>query len=263
MDSLWKDFRFAARVLWKSPGFSAIALLALVLGIGANTAIFSVVNAVLLRPMPFKDPTRLVMVWETSPRGSRNNVANPQNFTDWQKRNSSFEKMAAYVPFQMTVSLTGDGAPEEVPGNYITREFFPVLGVRPVLGRNFLPEQDTTNAPDVALMSDGLWRRRYGADPNIVGKKLVVRGKPTTVVGVLPANFRFTEVKADLWLLTTLNGQAPRQGRYLAGIARLKPGVSIAQAQADMAGRTQKILAADDSLAERVINLSTDLAATC
>jgi putative ABC transport system permease protein len=234
MDTLWKDFRFAARVLWKSPGFTAIALLALVLGIGANTAIFSVVNAVLLRPMPFADATRLVMVWETSPRGSKNNVANPQNFTDWQMRNRSFEKMAAYVPFQLTVSLTGDGTPEEVPGNYITREFFPILGVRPALGRNFLPEEDTANAPDVALMSDGLWRRRYGADPNIVGKKLVVRGNPTTVVGVLPANFRFPDVKADLWLLTSLNPQAPRRGRYLAGIARLKQGIGTSQAQADM-----------------------------
>src|SRR5229473_2277419 len=239
MDSLWKDVRFAARVLWNSPAFTVVALLALVLGIGANTAIFSVVNAVLLRPMPFQDPERLVMVWEASPRTKENNVANPQNFAEWRARNRSFEAMAGYVPFQLSVSITGDGAPEDVPVNYITREFFPILGVQPAIGRNFLPEEDVRSGDNVALISDGLWRRRYGADRNIVGKKLIVRGKPTTVVGVLPVNFRFPEVKADVWMLTHIDGQGQRQGRYLGAIARLKPGVSLAQAQADM-----KIIAA-------------------
>jgi len=233
MDSLWKDIRFAARILWNSPGFSVVALLALILGIGANTAIFSVVNAVLLRPMPFLDPDRIVMVWETSPRTKKTNVANPQNVLDWQQRNRSFEKMAAYVPFQLSMSLTGDGTPEEIPGNFATREFFPILGVQPALGRNFLPEEDQRNAPDVAIISDGLWRRRFGADPHIVGKKLIVRGKPTTVVGVLPETFRFPDVKADIWVLATLNpGQ--RGGRYLSPIARLKPGITLSEAQADM-----------------------------
>jgi len=239
MDSLWKDLRFAARVLWKSPGFTGIALLALVLGIGANTAIFSVVNAVLLRPMPFQDPERLVVVWETSPRTKKNNVANPQNFADWRTRNRSFEAMAGYLPFQLSVSITGEGAPEEVPGNYITREFFPILGVQPAIGRNFLPEEDVRSDNSVALISDSLWRRRYGADRNIVGKKLVVRGTPTKVVGVLPQTFRFPETKADIWLLTHIDGQGQRRGRYLGAIARLKPGVSVSQAQADM-----KIIAA-------------------
>src|SRR5258708_20275560 len=141
MDSLWKDLRFAGRVLWKSPGFTGIALLALVLGIGANTAIFSVVNAVLLRPMPFQDPERLVVVWETSPRTKKNNVANPQNFAEWRARNRSFEAMAGYVPFQLGVSITGDGAPEDVPVNYITREFFPILGVPPALAPDFFPQK--------------------------------------------------------------------------------------------------------------------------
>src|SRR5579864_5062864 len=142
MESLWKDVRFATRMLWNSPGFSGVALLALVLGIGANTAIFSVVNAVLLRPMPFADPDRLVMVFESSPQGEKHNPGNPQNLADWQKRNRSFEKMAAYVPFSLTMSLTGDGTPEEIPGNYVTREFFSILGVRPVMGRDFLPEEE-------------------------------------------------------------------------------------------------------------------------
>ena len=235
MDSLWKDVRFAARVLWKSPGFSTVALLALVLGIGANTAIFTVVNAVLLRPMPFVDPARLVSVRESSPQGTKDNVANPQNVGDWQKRNHSFEKIAAYIPFELTLSLTGSGTPEEVPGSYVTREFLPLLGVHPALGRNFLPEEELPKAPDVALLSDGFWRRRYGADPNIVGKKLTIGGNPTIVIGVLPAGFRFPDVKADIWELTTLHPEKQRTGlRYLAPIARLRPGVSVSQAQADM-----------------------------
>ncbi len=233
MDTLWKDLRFAVRVLWNSPGFTAIALLAIVLGIGANTAIFSVVNAVLLRPMPFQDAERLVVVWETSPRTKKNNVANPQNFADWQARNHSFEAMGGYIPFQFTMSITGEGSPEEVPGNYMTREFLPILGVQPALGRSFLPEEDARK-DDVALISDSLWRRRYGADRNIVGKTLIVGGTPTRVVGVLPETFRFPEVKADIWVLQGINPQGRRRGRFLATIARLRPGVSLSQAQADM-----------------------------
>src|SRR5450755_4528812 len=236
MDSLWKDVRFAARVLWKSPGFSGVALLALVLGIGANTAIFSVVNAVLLRPLPFAEPDRLVMVWESSPRTKKTNVANPQNVGDWQKRNRSFEKIAAYLPFALTMSLTGEGSPEEIPGNYVTRDFFSILGVRPAMGRDFVPEEELSNAPDVALISDGLWRRRFGADPHMAGKKLMVRGSPTIVIGVLPASFRFPDVKADIWQLATLHPEQARRGRYLAPIARLKSGVTVSQAQGDMNG---------------------------
>src|SRR5579864_6988452 len=244
MDSLWKDLRFAVRMLWRSPGFSGVALLSMMLGIGANTAIFSVVNAVLLRPMPFRDPSRLVMVWETSPRTGENNVANPQNFDDWQKRNRSFEKMAALVPFQQTMSLSGDGTPEEVPGNFATRDFFSILGVQPILGRDFLPHEDVAgDKNNVALISEGLWRRKYGADPSILGKKLTVRGIPTTVVGVLPASFRFPDVKADIWELIHIDPEAPRQGRFLAPIARLRTGVSIEQARAEM-----KIIAAQLAL---------------
>ncbi len=236
MQSLWKDLRFATRVLWRSPGFSAVALLALVLGIGANTAIFSVVNAVLLRPMPFVDPGRLVSIRESSPQGEKYNVANPQNVADWQKRNHSFEQISAYFPYDLTMSLTGGGTPEEVPGGYVTRGFLSTLGVHPAMGRDFLTEEELPTAPDVALLSDGFWRRRFGADPHIVGKKLTIRGNPTTVIGVLPAGFRFPDVKADIWKLTTLHPETQRQGqgRYLAPIARLRPGVTRSQAQAEM-----------------------------
>ena len=236
MDNLWKDVRFAIRVLWRSPGFSAVALLALVLGIGANTAIFSVVNAVLLRPMPFVDPGRLVSIRESSPQGEKYNVANPQNVADWQKRNHSFEQISAYFPYDLTMSLTGGDTPEEVPGGYVTRGFLATLGVHPALGRDFLAEELPT-APDVALLSDGFWRRRFGADPHIVGKKLIIRGAPTIVIGVLPASFRFPDVKADIWESPTFlhpEGQRQGQGRYLAPIARLRPGVTRSQAQAEM-----------------------------
>ena len=234
MDSLWKDVRFAARVLWKSPGFSAVALLALILGIGANTAIFSVVNAVLLRPLPFVNPGRLVSIRESSPEGKKDNVANPQNVGDWRKRNRSFERIAAYIPYDITRSLTGNGAPEEVPGEFVTREFFSTLGVHPAMGRDFVPEEELPTAPDVAILSDGFWRWRYGADPNIIGKKLTIGGNPTIVIGVLPAGFRFPEVKADIWELASLHPEQQRRGRYMAPIARLRPGVSVSQAQAEM-----------------------------
>ena len=267
MDSLFKDVRFALRVLRGSPGFTAIALLALVLGIGANTAIFSVVNAVLLRPLPFPDPTRLVMIWETSPRTGQTNVANPQNFADWQKRSRSFEKMAAYVPFQQTTSLTGEGEPVEAPINFATRDFFSILGVHPILGRDFLPEEDVAgDRNNVALISEGLWRRRYGADPKIIGRRLVVRGNPTRVVGVLPASFRFPDVKPDIWELLHIDAQAERHGRFMAPIGRLRPGVSIEQAQADMsvisAQLAREFPAFDTKWGARVVPMSEQFTGT-
>ena len=234
METLWKDLSLAIRVLRINRGSTLVALLALVLGIGANTAIFSVVNAALLRPMPFRDPDRLVMVWETSPHTGKNNVINPENFADWQRRSHSFEKMAAYVPFQLTMTVTGDGAPEEVPANFATREFFSILGAQPAMGRDFLPEDDVPGKDRVALISDGFWRRRYGADPHIVGRKLSIQGQSVQVIGVLPPGFRFPEITADIWRLARIDPAAPRQGRSLAAIARLKPAVSISQAQADM-----------------------------
>lgn len=234
MEPLWKDFRFAIRLLLKNPAFTGVALAALVLGIGANTAIFSVVNAVLLRPLPFKDPERLAILLEYSPRTGKPNVINPQNFKDWERRNRSFEKMAAYI--DSTINLTGDGRPEQVYGGYVTREFFPVLGVSPMLGHNFLPEEDKSDSGQVILLSHGLWQRRYGADPNIVGKKIQAGSQPTTIVGVMPADFRFPAMKAQLWVLITIKPGAARRGRYLTGIARLKPGVAVEQARTEMAG---------------------------
>lgn len=232
METLLKDLRFALRVLWKSPGFTAIAVSALALGIGANTAIFTVVNAVLLRPLPFKDPDRLVMVLEESPRTRQPNVINPQNFKAWEMRSRSFENMAAYI--DTTVNLTGDNRPEEVYGAFVTRQFFSVLGMRPMLGRNFLPEEDVPGREHPVLLSYGLWQRRYGGDPNITGRKLQLQNEPARVVGVMPPDFRFPEMKAQLWMLTVIDPNRERRGRYLTGIARLKPGVTVAQARSEM-----------------------------
>ncbi|MGI8745081.1 MAG: ABC transporter permease [Bryobacteraceae bacterium] len=232
MENIFKDVRFAIRSLLKSPGFTAIALAALVLGIGANTAIFTVVNAVLLRPLPFKDPERLVMVWEHSPRIGKPNVANPQNFKDWEQRNRSFEKMAAYI--DAAANITGEGRPEEVYAAYVTRQFFPILDVQPMLGRNFLAEEDRTESGQVALLSYGLWQRRYGADPHIAGKKIQLQSQPTTIAGVMPPGFRFPAMKAELWILNPINGAAKRHGRFLSVIGRLKPGISLPQARSEM-----------------------------
>jgi len=240
MDALWKDFTFAIRVLRTNAGSTSIALLALVLGIGANTAIFSVVDAVLLRPLPFRDPGRLVMLWEKSPHTGKINSVNPQNFADWQSRNHSFEKMAAYIPFQITTNVTGDGEPEEIPTNFVTRDFFSILGVQPTLGRDFLPEDDTSRA-DLAIVSDGLWQRRYGSDPHIIGRKLIAGNTAVTVIGVLPPSFHFPEVKPDIWRLSRIDASAPRTGRSIAGIGRLKPGVSISQAQAEMSSIARQL----------------------
>ena len=232
MDTLWRDIRFGARVLWTSPAFTATALFALVLGIGANTAIFSVVNAVFLKPLPFRDPDRLVMVWEHSPHTHEKNVANPQNLADWIRRNHSFESMAGFI--QSDMNLTGPGGPERVLGSYVSRDFFPVLGVSPFLGRNFLPGEDISSRDDFVLLSYGLWQRRYRADPSIVGKKIQMGDHAGTVVGVMPGDFHFPGSKSELWALIPLNPSAPRRGRFLSPFARLKPGITVAEAKSDM-----------------------------
>src|SRR5579872_5495727 len=238
MESLWKDIRFGARVLWKSPGFTLIALFALVLGIGANTAIFSVVNAVFLKPLPFRDADRLVAVMEVAPRTHRSNVANPQNVGDWQTRNHSFEKIGAYI--ESDFNLTGPEGPEHVLGSYVTQDYFPVLGVSPMLGHNFTAE-DVTRRERVVLLSFTLWQQRYGGKPDIVGKQIRIGNDGVIVAGVMPADFRFPGSKSELWEIQSLRPGARRVGRFLNPIARLKPGVTVAQAQADMNGIARQL----------------------
>src|SRR5262245_34648424 len=190
MNVLWQDLRFGFRQLLNKPGFAAVAVLSLALGIGANTAIFSLVDAVLLRPLPFRDPERLVMVWEDASRiGFPRNTTAPANYADWKAQNQVFEDMAALEG--RNLNLTEEGEPEKVEGQAVTANFFPLLGVKPMLGRAFTQEEDTPGANRVALISYGLWQRRFGGDPAVVGKEILLDGQKHTVLGVMPPGFQF------------------------------------------------------------------------
>jgi putative ABC transport system permease protein len=225
------DVRFSIRVLLKSPVFTLVAVGALALGIGSNTAIFSVVNAVLLTPLPFEQPDRLAMVWETSPRGKQTNVVNPANFLEWRDRNHSFEQMAALIEFP--VNLSGVGEPERVPCLAVTKDFFSILRVTPMLGRTFTAEEDTPNGPNVVMISHGLWQRRFGSDPAIAGKVVRVNAKDSVITGVMPPGFRFPDTKAEMWRPLGLVGN-PGNGRFLQTVARLRSGATVQSAQAEM-----------------------------
>jgi putative ABC transport system permease protein len=235
METLLKDIRYGIRGLLKRPGFTVIALITLALGIGANTAIFSVVNAVLLRPLPFQKPEELVIVWEDATfAGFPHNTPAPANYVDWKTQNQSFVDMAA--SHEDSFNLTGDGEPERVSAYSVTANFFPLLGVQPLLGRSFLQEEDRPGSHKVVILSYSLWQSRYGGDRNILNREILLNGEKHSVVGVMPASFQFFERDVRLWVPIALDeeGWANRGGHYLAVVARLKPGVPVAQAQADM-----------------------------
>jgi predicted permease len=235
METLFKDIRYGVRGLLKRPGFTIIALITLALGIGANTAIFSVVNAVLLRPLPFQKPEELVIVWEdVTFAGFPHNTPAPANYVDWKTQNQSFVDMAA--SHETSFNLTGDGEPERVSAYAVEANFLPLLGVQPVLGRNFLPEEDRPGGSKAVVLSYGLWQSRYGGDRNIINREVLLNGEKHAVVGVMPASFQFFEKDVRVWvpMAFTQEDWANRGGHYLAVAARLKPGVSVTQAQADM-----------------------------
>jgi putative ABC transport system permease protein len=241
MTTLVADIRFGARMLLKSPMMTFIALLALTLGIGANTAIFSVVNAVLLRSFPYADSERLVLVWEKRQGGRTDqNVINIGNFNDWKQQNQIFSDMAAF--FDRTLNLTSDGEPEEVPGQLASTNLFSVLGTNAVLGRTFVAEDGREDQPRVVMISHGLWQRRFGGDPHIIGRQITLNERQNTVVGVLPASFgwhikRGTQATkpADIWLPWQFSNEVlQRRGRFASAVARLKPGVTMDQAQREM-----------------------------
>jgi putative ABC transport system permease protein len=227
-------------MLLKSPMVTVVALVALTLGIGANTAIFSVVNGVLLRTFPYQEAERIVLVWEKSPRNDQN-VINLGNFYDWKEQNQVFTDMAVF--FDRSFNLTGDGEPEEVTGQYGTTNLFSVLGSNPVLGRTFANDDGRDGQPRVIVISYGLWQRRFGGDPNIVGRQISVNERPSTIVGVMPATFGWHIQKgtqasrpADIWIPFEPSSELrQRRGRFASAVARLKPGVSMDQAQQEMA----------------------------
>jgi predicted permease len=237
MTGLLQDVRYALRQLRKSPGFTLVAVLMLALGIGANTAIFSMLHAVLLRPLPYKEADRLVMVWEQNPhRGWFENIVSAANFLDWKKQNHVFEDMAAFE--SNFFNLSGGSKPEEIAGERVTTNLFSVLGVRPLRGRLFLPEEEKRGTSAV-IVSYGLWQQNFGGDPELVGTPISLNGQAYTVVGILPATFAddysasFAQ-HSRVWI-SGLNLQPEgREFHDYHAIARLKPGISLTQAQTEM-----------------------------
>ena len=242
METLLKDIRYGVRGLWKRPGFTVVAVLTLALGIGANTAIFSVVNAVLLRPLQFRDPDRLVIIWEDAGfLGFPRNTPAPANYVDWKNQSQSFEDVAATV--EQTFNLTGDGNPERVAAYAVTANFFPLFGVPPAVGRGFTPDDDRPGAHKVAVLSHELWQTRYGSDSQIINRDIQLDGEKYTVVGVMPAGFQFFESDVRLWVPAAFTAEqlASRGNHYLKVVARMKAGVTLKQAQADISAVMARI----------------------
>lgn len=234
MRGIAKDLRFSVRTLRKNPGFTLTAVLALAAGIGANTAIFSVVNAVLLRPLPFEEPARLVKIWERRERLAKGRVSFA-DYNDWKGQSGAFEQLAAFQPGDYT--LTGGEEPEQIQGASVSSDLFRVLRVNPELGRAFLPEEEKQGADPTVIVSHQLWARRFGSDPRLVGRTINVDNKTYTVVGVMPDGFTFPGKHSELWTPLAINPKSPMAGRgmhILEVVGRLKPGVSVAQAGAEM-----------------------------
>jgi putative ABC transport system permease protein len=233
---MFQDLRFGVRMLLKKPGFTLVAVFTLALGIGANTAIFSVVNAVLLRPLPYEHSERLVKVLSVNTQtGSRDGSLSFPNYVDFRAQNSLFEALAAYQ--ENTAALTGDGAPERITGLASSPDLFKVLGAQAAIGRALIAEDERVN-PAVVVLSYDFWQRRFGADDNIVGKSIILNGKQKTIVGVMPADFRFPFVNSSLEYFAPLNPKGGMESQRGAStfrvIGRLKPGITLAQAEAEM-----------------------------
>jgi putative ABC transport system permease protein len=234
METLMQDIRFGARMLLKNPGFTLIAVLTLALGIGANTAIFSVVNAVLLRPLPYPRPQQIVTLNETLLGKNWEGSVSGPNFLDWHAQSRSFSALAAY--YTNGFNLTGSGEAQRIPSAYITDGFFNIFGVTPVLGRMFLPEEFKAGGNHVVILSDGLWRRVFGGDPGIPGKSVTLSGQSFTVVGVLPATFQ-SPSNEELWTPLQADNQllaGSRGSHWLQVFGRLRDGLALASARAEM-----------------------------
>jgi predicted permease len=252
---LWNDLRFALRQLRRNPGFAAIAVVALALGIGANTAIFSVFNAVLLRPLPYRAPDRLVQIWE---RNEKLDVGIPliptsaANFADWRAQSTSFEGLGAFR--YVGLALSGEATPTRIWGGAVSPGLLSVLGVSPLLGRTFLPDEERPGHDNVVLLGYDLWRRRYHQDPAVVNQQLMLDGHSYTIVGVMPAGFQFplpsffpilTRARAEVWVPYAIDPAASsRDNRQLGVIGRLRPGVTVEHARGEMATIATRLAAA-------------------
>jgi predicted permease len=238
MNTLLNDLRYGLRMLRKNPGFTAVAIITLTLGIGANTAIFSVVSGVLLNPLPYPEPERLVALYSKSPQFDRSSISYP-NLLDWRRDNRSFTEIAGYRGDD--VSLTGMGEPERLPAEMVSASFFTLLGVKAELGRTFLMSEDQIGAAPVVVISNGLWKRKFGSSRDAVGKAMTLNGKSCTIVGVLPADYRYignnyhrSDVFEPIGQWDDPSFQDRRIGMGMNAVGRLKPGVTFDQAKADM-----------------------------
>jgi putative ABC transport system permease protein len=232
MENLAQDIRYGIRTLAKNPDFTAAAVLTLALGIGANTAIFSVIENVLLRPLPYPQPERLVEIWNTyEPQVPRGGLS-PGDYADWHQQNQSFSEMGAYARISQGFNLTGEGEPQRILAGYASSELFPMLGAKVVAGRSFLPEEDRAGSEPVVILSHRLWQSRFGGDPGVVGRAIALDNQHYRVVGVLPAGFQLLRWP-DLWMPIGQYGDDLTEHVHHAfdAVARLKPGVSLAQAR--------------------------------
>ncbi|HKF44568.1 MAG TPA: ABC transporter permease, partial [Thermoanaerobaculia bacterium] len=269
MKNVGRDLRVGARMLVKSPGFAAVVLVTVALGVGANTAIFSVVNAVLLRPLPYAEPERIVRVYQTLPKeGVANNGVSFLNYTDFAAQVRSFEGLGAIRMHDFT--LTGQGDPVLVVAGTLTSNVFGLLGSRPLLGRGLVPSDDAADAPPVAVLTEKLWRERFGADPGVLGKSVQLDQRPFSVVGVMPAIFLTPPnvPPAELWTPLPKDPvfadlQQKRGGHYLTIVGRLKDGVTIPQAEADLAmvakGLAKQFPKENEGWGVRIVPLSESL----
>ncbi|MBI3695028.1 MAG: ABC transporter permease [Acidobacteria bacterium] len=232
MESFAADLRHAWRVLWKSPSFTLIAVAALAFGVGANTAIFSVVNAVLLRPLPYPESDQLVFLERQYRQGTGNSASIPK-FTVWKQYNRTIENMSAYDFAGPGLNLGSGDRPEQVKAVHVSLDYFRLFGATPMLGRTFLPEEDRPGGPRVAVLSNGLWKRRFGADPALAGKAVLLGGEPYTVVGILPHDFQ-PDPPAEIWLPLQADPASTNQGHYLRVAARLRRGATLEAANAEL-----------------------------
>ncbi|HUQ83238.1 MAG TPA: ABC transporter permease, partial [Gemmatimonadaceae bacterium] len=248
LDELRQDLIYAVRALRSAPGFALVALLTLALGIGANTAIFSVVRGVLLSALPFPDADRVIRVWQAN--ASENDLksqASEPDFLEWKAESKRFASLAAYwyMPGGSGADLTGIGNPEHIQGAYFTPGFWETLGARAALGRTIRPEEAVAGNDRFVVLSDGLWQRRFGADRQIVGKALTIDGMPFTVVGVMPPAFTFPADRIDFWMPLSIMGPdaigRQRGSRFLDVFGRLAPGVTEAQAKDELAALARRI----------------------
>ena len=239
--TLWRDLGFAARMLWKNPWFTAVAVLAVALGVGANTTIFSVVNALLLRPFAYETTPRAVMVWErgVNETNNRNSVA-PANYLDWREQTQVFEELAAYNPQHF--SLNEGEQPERVPGASVTPSLFRVLAARAERGRTFTEEEGKPGTDQVVLIRHSLWRERFGSDPDIVGRSVRIDNRPRTIVGVMPDEFDFPLNACEVWAPLAFNAEDTqnRGNHYLQVVGLMRPGVTVSQADAAVRGVAER-----------------------